>query len=164
MSDFEACPVGTAKRLASLEPQPIVLPSLDEVREVLRQSEGRFLADAAQAVLDLIASSVPVWVPVEPGAVVKAGTLVRYEDTAGMAATEYSWSGGCSTKHPREGSRFFVDPRTVPVEPVDNQVERVAKAIHDADSESDTEQWTCEPQGVRETYRRLARAALGADR
>ena len=51
-------------------------------------------------------------------------------------------------------------PVWVPVEPVDNQVERVAKAIHDADSESDTEQWTCEPDGVRETYRRLARAAM----
>lgn len=44
---------------------------------------------------------------------------------------------------------------------IGDQVERVAKAIHDAE-ESDTEQWTCEPEGARETYRRLARAAMAA--
>ena len=54
MSDFETCPIGNTKRLAELEARPIVLPSVDEVREVLRQHGGRFLTDAAQHVLDLI--------------------------------------------------------------------------------------------------------------
>lgn len=161
MSDFETNPVGTAKRLDSLEPQPIVLPSVDEVREVLHQNEGRFLTVAAQAVLDLIASRVPVWVPVEPGTFIKAGTRVQEWYDPSNTATEWTWTTDCKW----EGCtnyRMLIDPRTVPAEPEpDPAVERVAKAIHDAE-ESDTEQWTCEPEGARETYRRLARAALGA--
>jgi len=160
MSDFEACPVGTAKRLASLEPQPIVLPSLDEVREVLRQSEGRFLTDAAQAVLDLIASRVPVWVPVEPGAVVKAGTLVREEYGRKVLRAE-EWVP--DRDFAAAAGHLFIDPRTVPHEPEDPRIERTAKAIHAAEQwvhQDPDIQWDDEAESIRETYRRLARAAM----
>jgi hypothetical protein len=47
---------------------------------------------------------------------------------------------------------------------IDDQVERVARAIHDADYPYGANEpecpWHVEPSGVRETYRRLARAAM----
>lgn len=157
MSDFETNPVGTAKRLASLEPQPIVLPSVDEAREVLRQSEGRFLTDAAQAVLDLIASRCNTWQRIEAGATIEKGTKFRFEsllfDGNAVEGT------AVNTSRAAKNGRWFIERK--PSEQVDPLVEKVAKAIHDAE-ESDTEQWTCEPEGARETYRRLARAAMAA--
>lgn len=155
MSDFETCTVGTAKRLASLEPQPIVLPSLDEVREVLLcvptsvMSGSDFYTDASQSVLDLIASRVPVWVPIEPGTVVKAGTRVREEYGRKVLRAE-EWVP--DRDFAAAAGHLFIDPRTVPAEPEpDPAVERVAKAIHDAE-ESDAEQWTCEPKDIAKMY------------
>ena len=56
----------------------IVLPTVDEVADVLRSGDGlRLYSDGARDILDLIATCLPVWQPVEPGTVIKAGTRVR---------------------------------------------------------------------------------------
>lgn len=55
---------------------------------------------------------------------------------------------------------WFIERK--PSEQVDPVVEKVAKAIHDADEESDGVLWDEEPDYARRVYRRLARAALQA--
>ena len=59
------------------QPPPVGLPTVDEAVEAVIQSMrdgGWTYHTAARAVLDLIAARVPVWQPVEPGTVIKAGT------------------------------------------------------------------------------------------
>ena len=54
---------------------PIVLPTVDEVADVLRSGDGlRFYSDGARDILDLIAARLPVWQPIAFGTVIKAGT------------------------------------------------------------------------------------------
>lgn len=45
---------------------------------------------------------------------------------------------------------------------IDDQVERVARAIHDADRVPGDWLWDNAVEDIRETYRRLARAAMAA--
>ena len=79
MYEYEQVPNSTLMHDSSA--QPIVLPSVEDasrrIREAWAEKIGNSTDIAAQAVLDLIASRVPVWVPIEPGTVIKAGTRVR---------------------------------------------------------------------------------------
>ena len=148
------------------QPQPIVLPSVEDVMQAICCMDYEGVLDGptgvhrnmAQAALDLVASRVPVWVPVEPGTVVKKGTRYRVEypwETVGeyTASQDFRVSGS--------GGRTLIDTATVPVDdPVDDQVERVAKALHGADKPDHP--WEDELGGTREIYRRLARVALEA--
>ena len=122
-----ACP---AFKLASLHvpassqvktadnPAPIVLPTVDEVADVLRSGDGlRFYSDSARDILDLIATRLPVWQPVEPGTVIKAGTRVRRPYLTDSGAVEHI----LPTDTPAN-DEWFIDPRTVPAEPVDPRV------------------------------------------
>ena len=126
-----------AKRLASRESRPIVLPSVEDasrrIREAWAEKIGNSTDIAAQAVLDLIASRVPMWVPVGPGAVVKKGTLYR---------VEYPWEtvGEYTARHDFRvsvtGCRTLIDPRTVPVDdPLSPAVAAFKEAWHAADAE-----------------------------
>ena len=116
------------------KPAAVVLPTVGEVREAIiagTKLGGWMPHTAAQAVLDLIASRVPVWQPVEPGTVIKAGTVTRIEwDDRGareeVTRSDYTF---CQT----DLTRFYLDPRTVPaepVEPVDPRAELLAEKLH----------------------------------
>ena len=105
-----------APRTPQPKPAAVVLPTVEEVTDIIKA--GGFYSDTARAVLDLIAARLPVWKPVEPGTVVKAGTRVR-EIWSDGDATEYS-AGADFT--PSGSHVFFIDPRTVPAEPEDPRV------------------------------------------
>ena len=95
---------------------PIVLPTVDEVVDIIK--EGGFYSDTARVVLGLIAARLPVWQPVEPGTVIKAGTRVR-EDWDDHI-TEWALGQDEDPYASRSrSSRYWLDPRTVPAEPVD---------------------------------------------
>ena len=101
--------------LNATQPQPaaVVLPTVDEVADVLRSGDGlRFYSDSARDILDLIATRLPVWQPVEPGTVIKAGTRVRRPYLTDSGAVEHI----LPTDTPANDG-WCIDPRTVPVEP-----------------------------------------------
>lgn len=106
---------------------PVVLPTAKEVREAIiagTKLGGWMPHTAAQAVLDLIASRVRHWVPVEPGTLIKAGTRVR-EDWDDQV-TEWTL-GEELDKDPKR--RYWFDPRTVPAEPEDPRIKRAHAII-----------------------------------
>ena len=75
-------------------PRPVRLPTVEEVREAIIAAErdgGWIEHTVARAVLDLIASRVPAWVPVPADATIFAGTLVRVEEPGTVRATEFEW-------------------------------------------------------------------------
>ena len=122
-----------ATELLTTQPAPIVLPTAKEVREAIiagTKLGGWMPHTAAQAALNLIASRVPVWQPVESGTVIKAGTVTRIEwDDRGareeVTRSDYTF---CQT----DLTRFYLDPRTVPaepVEPVDPRAELLAEEL-----------------------------------
>ena len=95
-------------------PAPIVLPTVGEVREAIiagTKLGGWMPHTAAQAALNLIASRVRHWVPVEPGTLIKKGTHVRHENAVRACAGEYI---AVSDFHTYEGDRYYIDPATVP--------------------------------------------------
>ena len=95
---------------------PIVLPTEDEVVGIIK--EGGFCSVTARVVLGLIAARLPVWQPVEPGTVIKAGTRVR-EDWDDYI-TEWTLGQDEDPYASRSRSRrYWLYPRTVPAEPVD---------------------------------------------
>ena len=107
-------------------PAPIVLPTVDEVADVLRSGDGlRFYSDSARDILDLIATRLPVWQPVEPGTVIKAGTRVRRPYLTDSGAVEHI----LPTDTPANDG-WCIDPRTVPAEPVDPRAELLAEELH----------------------------------
>lgn len=112
---------GLADMTSLPQPQPtaVVLPTVDEVADVLRSGDGlRFYSDSARDILDLIATRMPVWQPVAPGTVIKAGTRVR-EDWDDQI-TEWTLGQDEDPYASRSrSSRYWLDPRTVPAEPVD---------------------------------------------
>ena len=120
--------------LNATQPQPaaVVLPTVDEVADVLRSGDGlRFYSDSARDILDLIATRLPVWQPVEPGTVIKAGTAYRIDWEPGRyncyPPLEYDIT--LSTDW-GDGRTCSIDLRTVPVEPVDPRAELLAEALH----------------------------------
>ena len=97
---------------------PIVLPTVDEVVDIIK--EGGFYSVTARVVLGLIAARVPVWQPVEPGTVIKAGTVYRIDWEPGRyncyPPLEYDIT--LSTDW-GDGRTCSIDLRTVPAEPVE---------------------------------------------
>ena len=103
-----------ATELLTTQPAPIVLPTAKEVREAIiagTKLGGWMPHTAAQAALNLIASRVRHWVPVEPGTLIKKGTHVRHENAVRACAGEYI---AVSDFHTYEGDRYYIDPATVP--------------------------------------------------
>ena len=149
-------------------PAPIVLPTVGEVREAIiagTKLGGWMPHTAAQAVLDLIASRVPVWQPVEPGTI-RPGMRVRYVATGGIEGiftvedvadgrfyfkSGYAWSG-------MSDHAWFVDPRTVPAEPVDPRAELLAEELHKLGGCEEV--WPCCSVSTVEHYRNDARDLL----
>ena len=120
---------------------PVVLPTAKEVREAIiagTKLGGWMPHTAAQAVLDLIASRVRHWVPVEPGTLIKAGTHYRIECCDGRA-NEYVAS--CDRKTD-ESVPVYIDPATVPAEPEDPRVELLAEEL-EAASGCCFDSWPC---------------------
>ena len=116
--------------LNATQPQPaaVVLPTVDEVADVLRSGDGlRFYSDSARDILDLIATRLPVWQPVEPGTVIKAGTAYRIDWEPGRyncyPPLEYDIT--LSTDW-GDGRTCSIGPRTVPAEPAEPVDPRVA--------------------------------------
>ena len=145
-------PVKTAE-----SPAPIVLPTVDEVVDIIK--DGGFYSDTARVVLGLIAARLPVWRPVEPGTVIKAGTVTRIEwDDRGareeVTRSDYTF---CQT----DLTRFYLDPRTVPaepVEPVDPRAELLAEELHKHGGCEEV--WPCCSVSTVEHYRNDARDLL----
>ena len=120
------------------QPAAVVLPTVDEVADVPRSGDGlRFYSDSARDILDLIAARLPVWQPVEPGTVIKAGTRVR-EDWDDQI-TEWTLGDDEDPYASRSrSSRYWLDPRTVPVEPVDPRVAVVGEWLDSIGGEEHT--------------------------
>ena len=96
---------------------PVVLPTVGEVREAIiagTKLGGWMPHTAAQAVLDLIASRVRHWVPVEPGTLIKAGT--RYRVESDIDAYELTTTGDWTVPR-EEARRIYIGPATVPEDP-----------------------------------------------
>ena len=120
-----------ATELLTTQPEPVVLPTVKEVREAIiagTKLGGWMPHTAAQAVLNLIASRVRHWVPVEPGTVIKAGTRLR-EDWDDQIA---EWTLG-EDQDPYQNCgrrcRYYIDPATVPAEPEDQRIKRAHAII-----------------------------------
>lgn len=116
-------------------PEPLaVLPTVDEIAAAIHESGSHsdrpyadltelsreMIARQARGVLALIEARIPHWVEVEPGEVIKAGTHFRFAWPDGYAAESVAsrdWA------QPDEDRRhIFIDPRTVPAEPVDPRI------------------------------------------
>ena len=152
-----ACPAFKLADLDGSQPQPaaVVLPTVDEVVDIIK--EGGFYSDTARAVLGLIAARLPVWQPVEPGTVIKAGTRVR-EDWDDQI-TEWTLGQDEDPYASRSrSSRYWLDPRTVPVEPVDPRAELLAEALHNHGGCEEV--WPCCSVSTVEHYRNDARDLL----
>ena len=135
---------------------PVVLPTVGEVREAIiagTKLGGWMPHTAAQVVLDLIASRVPVWQPVEPGTVIKAGTRVRRPYLTDSGAVEHI----LPTDTPANDG-WCIDPRTVPAEPVDPRAELLAEELHNHGGCEEV--WPCCSVSTVEHYRNDARDLL----
>ena len=131
---------------------PIALPTVEEVARAIYESD-RDVEDAypsARAVLDLIASRVPVWVPIEPGTAIKAGTRYRIEYRDGRA---HEHVASFDRKVDASGP-LLIDPRTVP--PEDPRVEVLAEEM-EAEWPHCDDEWPC---AGAERFRGAARRAI----
>ena len=143
--------------------RPIRLPTVEEVREAIIAAErdgGWIEHTVARAVLDLVASLNPTWVPVPADATIPAGTLVRAEQDnyTSEQTIVRDWHGD----HRNRKSRFFVPSGTVLTTP-DPRIESAARAIYAADQQDGDEQcWDTDTDAIRDTYVRLAKAAAEA--
>ena len=153
-----ACPAFKLADLDGSQPQPtaVVLPTVGEVAEAIIQSMrdgGWTYLTAARAVLGLIAARLPVWQPVEPGTVIKAGTRVRRPYLTDSGAVEHI----LPTDTPANDG-WCIDPRTVPVEPVDPRAELLAEELHNHGGCEEV--WPCCSVSTVEHYRNDARDLL----
>ena len=111
---------------------PLVLPTVDEVRDTIIAAErdgGWIEHTVARAVLDLIASRVPAWVPVNVDDI-RPGMRVRWvrgnSDTEGsftvrdIADDRFYFEDGHVSR--RMSYTWYIDPRTVPADPEDPRV------------------------------------------
>ena len=152
-----------ATELLTTQPAPIVLPTAKEVREAIiagTKLGGWMPHTAAQAILDLIAARLPVWQPVEPGTVIKAGTVHRLEwaHKLGEVTAVERTNAHDITIGPTDPARYYVDPRTVPAEPEDPCVELVAEELHNHGGCEET--WPRCSVSTVENYRNDARDLL----
>ena len=125
MYEYEQVPNSTLMHDSSA--QPIVLPNIEQMvsqlmgSTVLHGISMQQWESLGQAALDLISARLPVWQPVEPGTVIKAGTRVR-EDWDDQI-TEWTLGEDEDPYASRSrSSRYWLDPRTVPAEPEDPRV------------------------------------------
>ena len=120
-----ACPAFKLADLDGSQPQPaaVVLPTVDELVDIIK--EGGFYRDTARAVLGLIAARMPVWQPIAPGTVIKAGTRVRRPYLTDSGAVEHILPADTPAN-----DGWCIDPRTVPAEPVDPRAELLAEELH----------------------------------
>ena len=132
---------------------PIALPTVNDVTVAIIKSQGAggwTPHTAAQAALDLIASRVPVWVPIEPGTAIKAGTRYRIEYRDGRA---HEHVASFDRKVDASGP-LLIDPRTAP--PEDPRVEVLAEEM-EAESFHCYDEWPC---AEAERFRGAARRAI----
>ena len=101
----------------------------------------------------LNADGLPVWQPIEPGTVIKAGTRVRRPYLTDSGAVEHI----LPTDTPANDG-WCIDPRTVPVEPVDPRAELLAEELHNHGGCE--EAWPCCSVSTVEHYRNDARDLL----
>ena len=149
--------------------RPIRLPTVEEVREAIIAAErdgGWIEHTVARAVLDLVASLNPTWVPVPADATIPAGTLVRVEEPGTARATEFEWRPKdqvLAEDRATENFAYFVPSGTVLEFTPDPRIEAAAKAIYTADQQDGDEQcWGTDTDAIRDTYVRLAKAAADA--
>ena len=140
-----------APRTPQPQPAAVVLPTVDEVVDIIK--EGGFYSDTARDILDLIAARLPVWQPIEPGTVIKAGTRVRRPYLTDSGAVEHI----LPTDTPAN-DEWFIDPRTVPAEPVDPRAELLAEELHNHGGCEEV--WPCCSVSTVEHYRNDARDLL----
>ena len=118
---------------------PLVLPTVDEVRDTIIAAErdgGWIEHTVACAVLDLIASRVPAWVPVNVDDI-RPGMRVRWvrgnSDTEGsftvrdIADDRFYFEDGHVSR--RMSYTWYIDPRTVPADPEDPRIKRAHAII-----------------------------------
>ena len=150
-----ACPAFKLADLDGSQPQPaaVVLPTVDEVVDIILIKEGGFYSDTARDILDLIAARMPVWQPIAPGTVIKAGTRVRRPYLTDSGAVEHI----LPTDTPANDG-WLIDPRTVPAEPVDPRAELLAEELHNHGGCEEV--WPCCSVSTVEHYRNDARDLL----
>ena len=148
-----ACPAFKLADLDGSQPQPaaVVLPTVGEVVDIIK--EGGFYSDTARTILYLFAARLPVWQPVEPGTVIKAGTRVRRPYLTDSGAVEHI----LPTDTPANDG-WCIDPRTVPAEPVDPRAELLAEELHNHGGCEEV--WPCCSVSTVEHYRNDARDLL----
>ena len=148
-----ACPAFKLADLDGSQPQPaaVVLPTVGEVVDIIK--EGGFYSDTARDILDLIAARMPVWQPIAPGTVIKAGTRVRRPYLTDSGAVEHI----LPTDTPANDG-WCIDPRTVPAEPVDPRAELLAEELHNHGGCEEV--WPCCSVSTVEHYRNDARDLL----
>ena len=101
----------------------------------------------------LDADGLPVWQPVEPGTVIKAGTRVRRPYLTDSGAVEHILPTGTPAN-----DGWCIDPRTVPAEPVDPRAELLAEELHNHGGCEEV--WPCCSVSTVEHYRNDARDLL----
>lgn len=149
-------------------PRPVRLPTVEEAHQAIADRyeavggciTGNYWDWYASAVLDLVASLNPTWVPVPADATIPAGTLVRAEQDnyTSEQTIVRDWHGD----HRNRKSRFFVPSGTVLTTP-DPRIESAARAIYAADQQDGDEQcWDTDTDAIRDTYVKLAKAAAEA--
>ena len=105
-----------------------------------------------------------MWVPVEPGTVIKAGTVTRIEwddRDAHEEVTRSDYTLIDLNRYPGHLARFYLDPRTVPAEPaepVDPRAELLAEELHNHGGCEEV--WPCCSVSTVEHYRNDARDLL----
>ena len=146
-------------------PRPVRLPTVEECHQAIGASCTNALVDPASAVLDLVASLNPAWVPVPADATIPAGTLVRVEEPGTVRATEFEWRPKdqvFAEDRATENFAYFVPSGTV-LTTTDPRIEAAARAIYTADQQDGDEQcWDTDTDAIRDTYVRLAKAAAEA--
>lgn len=114
----------------------------------------------ARAVLEFIASRIPVWDLVEPGEFLKKGTRVR--EVYKQNASEWVWQIDDRWDGTADGVLFRLRG-TPPADPDADLVESMARAIH-ATLSPDPREWDDMSSASQVAYRDEARAALDAYR
>lgn len=153
-------------------PRPVRLPTVEEAHQAIADRyeavggriTGNYWDWYASAVLDLVASLNPTWVPVPADATIPAGTRVRVEEPGTVRATEFEWRPKdqvFAEDRATENFAYSVPSGTVLTTPLDPRIEAAARAIHDAD-QPDEDDWELEDATIRDTYVRLAKAAAEA--
>lgn len=117
--------------------RPIRLPTVEEVREAIIAAErdgGWIEHTVARAVLDLVASLSPTWVPVPADATIPAGTLVRVEEPGTARAAEFEWRPKdqvFAEDRATENFAYFVPSGTVLIISLDPRLHVLARRLPD---------------------------------